>query len=78
MAVMVETATVTGKVTEIDYGKRSVTLVGPRGNARTFEVGPDVKRLDEIQKGDNVVMTLKAATTIEVRPPAKPGMKPGK
>ncbi len=76
MAVVVDTATVTGKVTAVDYAKRTVTLMGPAGNSHTIEVGPEVKKFDAIKKGDDVVVTLKTATMIEVSPPAK-GLKPG-
>jgi Cu/Ag efflux protein CusF len=76
MGVMVETATVSGKVTDIDYPKRTVTLQGPDGNSHTLEVSPAVKRLDEVKKGDNVVFTLKTATSIEVTKPEKKSAKP--
>jgi ribosomal 50S subunit-recycling heat shock protein len=71
MAVQVDTTTVSGTVTAINYGKRLVTLKGPAGNSHTFEVGQAAKRFDEVKKGDVVVMTLKTATTVEVLPPAK-------
>ncbi len=71
MAVQVDTTTVSGAVTAIDYDKRLVTLKGPAGNSHTFEVGPGAKRFNEVKKGDVVVMTLKTATTVEVLPPAK-------
>lgn len=71
MGVMVDTVMVSGKVTAIDNTPRSVTLLGPDGNSRTIPVGPAVKRLNEIKVGDDVVFTLKTATTIDVEAPAK-------
>ncbi len=71
MGVMVDTTMVSGKVTAIDNTPRSVTLLGPDGNTRTIPVGPGVKRLNEIKVGDDVVFTLKTATTIEVTAPVK-------
>lgn len=71
LGVMVDTTVVSGQVTAIDYAKRSVTLLGPAGNSRTIQAGPAVQKFDAIKKGDNVVLTLKTATTIEVTAPAK-------
>ncbi len=70
MAVHVDTTTVSGAVTAIDYNKRLVSLKGPAGSLHTFEVGPGAQRFNAIKKGDVVVVTLKIATTIEVLPPA--------
>jgi hypothetical protein len=70
MGVMVDTTVVSGEVTAIDYDKRAVTLRGPAGNSRTIEVGPEVKKFNAVKKGDNVVLTLKTATSIEVTAPA--------
>ena len=75
MGVMVDKTVVSGKVTAIDYDKRSVTLLGPAGKSRTLEVGPDVQKFNAIKNGDNVVLTLKTATMIDVSAPAK-GAKP--
>jgi len=71
MGIMVDTTVITGAVTAIDYDKRTVTLVGPEGNSRTIEVGPAAKKFNAVKKGDNVVLTLKSSTTIEVTAPAK-------
>jgi Cu/Ag efflux protein CusF len=71
MGVIVDTIVITGAVTAIDYAKRTVTLVGPEGNSRTFEVGPAATRFDAVKKGDNVVVTLKVSTTLEVITPPK-------
>jgi len=76
MAVMVDKSMVSGKVTAIDYTSRQVTLQGPAGKSHTIEVSPMVQKFDAIQKGDDVVVTLKTATMIDVTTPAKGAAKP--
>ncbi len=71
MGIKVDTVTVSGAVTAIDYGKRLVTVKGPKGNLRTFEVGQKAKNFKNVKVGDVVVVTLTTATIIEVLPPAK-------
>lgn len=71
MAVKVETVTVSGAVTAIDYGKRLVTVKGPQGNQKTFEVGKAAKNFKNVKVGDVVVVTLTTATSIQVTAPAK-------
>jgi hypothetical protein len=71
MGVTVDTVVVSGKVTAIDYGKRTVTLQGPEGNSHSFEVGKAAKRFHEVKVGDVVVITLKSATSINVQSPGK-------
>jgi len=71
LGVMVETTVVTGEVTDIDYDNRLVTVLGPLGNSRTLLVGPEAKRFDEVKVGDNIQVTLKSSTMIEVTTPAK-------
>ncbi len=76
MGVIVDKTVVSGKVTAIDYDQRLVTLQGPAGNSHTIEVGPGVQKFKAMKQGDNVVMTLKTATTIEVTSPTKKGAEP--
>ena len=71
LAVEVDTTVVTGKVTAIDYDNRLVTVLGPLGNSRTILVGPAATRFNEVKVGENVQITLKSSTTIEVAAPAK-------
>ncbi|MDH5256269.1 MAG: hypothetical protein OEW72_10175 [Gammaproteobacteria bacterium] len=71
MGIVVDTTVVSGTVTAIDYQQRLVTLQGPAGNSRTLQVGPAAKKFDQVKKGDVVVLTLKTATAIEVKAPAK-------
>jgi Cu/Ag efflux protein CusF len=69
MGVQADTVTVSGKVTAIDYGKRTVTLQGPHGNLHSFVVGPEAKKFDAVKVGDVAVMTVKTLTSIEVQSP---------
>ncbi len=71
MGIVVDTVVVSGKVTAIDYGARTVTLVGPEGNSRTFQVGPEATKFDAVKQGDVVVITLKSATSLQVVTPTK-------
>lgn len=71
LAVMVDTTMISGAVTDIDYDDRSITLLGPDGSSRTMQVGPAVTKFDAIQKGDNIVLTLKTVTSVEVTAPKK-------
>jgi len=71
MGIKVDTVTVSGAVTAIDYGKRLVTLKGPKGNLHTFEAGPNAKNFQNVKVGDVVVVTMKSATTIQVMAPGK-------
>lgn len=70
MGVEVDTTVVSGTVTDIDYDERLVTLQGPAGNSRTLQVGPGATKFGAVKKGDVVVLTLKTATSIEVKAPA--------
>ena len=76
MAVMVDKTMVSGKVTAIDYTNRSVTLQGPQGKSRTIQVSPSVQKFNAVKMGDDVVLTLKTATMIDVTAPAKGAAKP--
>lgn len=71
MAVEVETVVVSGAVTDINYGQRLLTLVGPDGIPRTFEVGPEAQTFNAVKKGDVVVVTAKTATALEVKSPGR-------
>ncbi len=71
MGVTVDTVVVSGKVTAIDYTKRTVTLQGPAGNSHSFLVGQAAKRFHEVKLGDVVVITIKSATSIAVQSPGK-------
>lgn len=60
-------------VVDIDYQTRQVFLKGPGGKRLKVTGGPEVKRFNEIKKGDMVVARLKEAIDIKVSPPERPG-----
>jgi hypothetical protein len=40
------------KIESIDYEKRTVTFKGRKGDMKTYVVGPEAKRFNEIRRGD--------------------------
>jgi hypothetical protein len=56
-------------VEAVDYPKRTITLKGAQGNVRTYRVGDSVRRLDEVKKGDQVVLRVTDALAILVEKP---------
>ena len=67
--VAVDTAEFKGTVEAVDPVKRRVTLKGSEGKTRTIKVDPSVKRLDEVKKGDQIVVRYTEATVFSVRKP---------
>ena len=66
--VAVDTVELKGTVEAIEYAKRRVTLKGPEGKSRTIKVDPSVKRLNEVKKGDKIVVRHTEAIAFSVRP----------
>jgi len=86
---VVATATVqlTATVVEIDHKKRTITLKAADGRTESFVVDKAAKNLDQVKKGDIVVITYAEALAYEVKKggttsstavaaAAKPGEKP--
>jgi hypothetical protein len=67
VAVAVDTVEFKGTVEAIEYAKRRVTLKGPGGKTRTIKVDPSVQRLDEVKKGDQVVLRYTAAVAFSIQ-----------
>lgn len=65
-----QTFKLTASITAIDLNKGTVTLVGPRGNARTFKA-LDPGNLKKVKVGDLVDLTYSEALAIAVRPANK-------
>ena len=59
----------TAKVMEIDYKTRAVKLGLPEGQTVKFTVGDQVKRLNEVHKGDEVVVQYMQKLSIKVSTP---------
>jgi hypothetical protein len=56
--VAVKTINISAKVTAIDRDSRELTMVGPKGNEWTVEVGPEAVNFDQIEVGDMVNATV--------------------
>ena len=66
----VDAVEVKATVVAINYWTREVTLKGPEGKVIKVKAGPEIKRLNEVKKGDSVVARLTRAVSIEVSKPA--------
>ena len=66
-AVAVDTVEMTARVEDINYKNRTVTLRGPQQKTKTLKVGKEVKRFDEVKKGDEVVIRHTEALAIDVK-----------
>ena len=63
----VKTITVVATVTAIDHRRRTATLRGPDGNSTEVRAGPEVKRFNEVKKGDQVVVEITEALAVSVQ-----------
>jgi predicted aconitase with swiveling domain len=65
--VAAQAVELTATVVEIDHKTRNVTLKTADGKTETFVVGEAAKNLDQVQKGDVVVVTYAEALAYEVK-----------
>ncbi len=63
------TGLMTVRVEDIDYKTRKATLKLADGSFMKIEVGPQVKRLEEVHKGDEVVVRYTTTVSISVKKP---------
>ncbi len=63
------TGIMTVKVEKINYKTREATLKLADGNIMKIKVGPQVTRLNEIKKGDEVVVQYSTTVSISVKKP---------
>jgi ribosomal 50S subunit-recycling heat shock protein len=61
----------TARVEDINYNTRLVTLKLPEGNTLRFTAGEQVKRLNEVKKGEEVVVEYLQKISIKVETPMK-------
>jgi hypothetical protein len=66
--VAVATSEMTAVVDDINYKMRTVTLRGPQQKTVTLKVDKDVKRFNEVKKGDEIVVRRTEALAIDVTP----------
>jgi len=70
------TETLTATVEAIDLATRSITLSSPDGLAGTFEVDPQVKRLNEIAVGDRVEVVYRHGLFLAMQEPGASDVAP--
>ncbi len=63
------TGIMTVRVEEINYTTREATLKLADGNIMNITLGPQIKRLDEVHKGDEVVVRYTTTVSISVKKP---------
>lgn len=68
--------TVTATVENVDYGARRLTLKNAEGRLLTIDVAPEIKRLDEVKKGDTLEIEYLEAIAVSVHAPTEPA-EPG-
>jgi len=64
--VITEVVQVQARVDAIDYNERTVVLTGPEGKSLTLKVDDSVKRLNEVNVGDIVVVGYTQALAAEM------------
>jgi ribosomal 50S subunit-recycling heat shock protein len=67
--IAARTVELTGNVESVDPKKHTIMVKGPAGNVRTFKVDPAVKNLDQVKKGDQIVLTFTEAVALSVTKP---------
>lgn len=68
-----QSVTVEATVTSIDQQTRMVTLQTDDGSVMAIKAGPQVKRLDEIKKGDGVELTYYESLAMNIVPASEAG-----
>ena len=63
-----QTSEITAVVEAINYKTRTVTLREPQQKSVTVKVDDSVKRLNEVKKGDEIVVRRTEALAIDVKP----------
>jgi hypothetical protein len=70
-AIIARTATITATVEAIDMTKREVTLKGPQGKVATMAVDPEVRNLDQVKVGDQVVVRYLESLSLALKKDGK-------
>jgi hypothetical protein len=66
---MEQTVTAVAVVESIDYKTRQVLLTPPDGEPVTVVAGPEVRNLDKVKPGDQLVLTLQQAVAVQLSAP---------
>ena len=72
-----ESVTATATIQAIDKTNRLVTLKDEKGAEDTMQVGPEMKRFDELKVGDKVKVTYYESLVLQVRKPGDPAPTSG-
>jgi len=70
--VMTDVVELTARVDAVDYRKRLVTLTGPQGNTVVVKAGPEVKNLEQIKPGDQLIVRHYESVALFVRKSSDP------
>jgi hypothetical protein len=70
--VVAETTSITARVDAVDVRKRLVTVTGPGGKTVTLRVGPEVKDLDQVKPGEQLVVRYFESLALFVRKGGEP------
>jgi len=65
--VVADEVEITAMVESVNYQDRTVTLVGPKGNATTLKLPDASQNVDQVQAGDNVRVRYLESTALYVR-----------
>jgi Cu/Ag efflux protein CusF len=69
--MMVQTDVITATVEKIDAKKRTATLKGPQGNTLHVDIAPDVMHVENVKKGDQVLVKVTRTVAMAIRKPTK-------
>jgi hypothetical protein len=70
--VVAETTSIEAKLDAVDVKTRRMMVTGPRGKTLTLKVGPDVKDLDQVKPGDQLVVRYFEPLALFVRKGGEP------
>ena len=68
--------TVTAVVKAVDKAARTLSLEGKDGLVETFEVGPQVKRFDEVAVGDTLAVAYQEGLALQFQRPEEKSVAP--
>jgi hypothetical protein len=67
---------VTATVTALDITNREITLESVEGNTESFELGPQVRNLDQVHVGDKVVVEYVQGLMMQMQAPGEAPVEP--
>ena len=67
---------VTATVTALDITNREITLESAKGNTESFELGPQVRNLDQVHVGNKVVVEYVQGLMMQMQAPGEAPVEP--